>query len=49
MQDKDPFALAPGLSQLGYVTRREFGPDRHGLDVVIDFRRGGTFPCPECG
>jgi len=49
MQDKDLFALALGLSKPWYVSGVDFEPEERRLELLIDFERGGTFMCPECG
>jgi len=49
MQDRDLFALALGLSKPWYVAGVEFEPEKKRLELQIDFERGGTFVCPECG
>lgn len=49
MQDRDLFALALGVSKPWYVSLVEFEPEEKRLELVIDFERGGTFACPECG
>jgi len=49
MQDRDLFALALGLSKPWYVSSVEFEPEQKRLELRIDFERGGTFECPDCG
>lgn len=49
MHDTDLFQLALGLTPPWYVDRTVFDPGERRLDVYIDFEKGGTFPCPECG
>lgn len=49
MDTKDLFALALGLTKPWYVTRNELDTVKRQLEIGIDFERGGTFPCPECG
>jgi transposase len=49
MQDRDLFALALGLGKPWFVSSVEFEPEKKRLELFIDFERGGTFPCPECG
>jgi transposase len=49
MDSKDLFALALGLNKPWYVVRNELDTDKRQLDIGIDFERGGTFPCSECG
>jgi transposase len=49
MDSKDLFALALGLNKPWYVVRNELDTVKRQLDIGIDFERGGTFPCSECG
>jgi transposase len=49
MDSKDLFALALGLNKPWYVVRNELDTVKSQLDIGIDFERGGTFPCSECG
>jgi len=49
MKTNDLFALALGVSEPWYVAKIDLSPEEHRLDIALDFRRGGTFPCPECG
>lgn len=49
METHDLFALALGMKEPWYVASIEFSPDQRELVIGLDFRRGGTFPCPECG
>lgn len=49
MQDRDLFALALGLEKPWVVKSVEFEPEQKRLELCIDFERGGTFACPECG
>jgi transposase len=49
MQDRDLFALALGLNKPWYVRSVAFEPENKRLELQIDFERGGTFLCPECG
>jgi len=49
VDSKDLFALALGLSKPWYVARNELDTVKRQLEIGIDFERGGTFPCPECG
>jgi transposase len=49
MQDKDLFGLALGLSKPWFVSSVEFEPEERRLELLIDFERGGVFPCSECG
>lgn len=49
MDSKDLFALALGLSKPWYVARNELDTVKRELEIGIDFERGGTFPCSECG
>ena len=49
MQDRDLFGLALGLGKPWFVSSVEFEPEKKRLELFIDFERGGTFVCPECG
>lgn len=49
LRDIDLFQQALGLSWPWYVERSEFKAAERRLDIYIDFERGGTFTCPECG
>jgi len=49
MRDTDLFQLALGLKPPWQVSSSEFNPEQKRLDIKIDFPRGSTFPCPECG
>lgn len=43
------FALALGLTEPWYVAPLDFSAEDKRLEIGIHFRRGGTFPYPECG
>jgi transposase len=49
MNEKTLFQLALGLSDPWFVSDTKFDPAAKQLDIYLDFRRGSTFPCPECG
>jgi len=49
MKDTDLFQLAMGLTPPWRVMQCAFDKEQGRLDISIDFARGGTFPCPECG
>ena len=49
MRDIDLFQLALGLKPPWQVSSTEFNLEQKRLDIKIDFIRGSTFPCPECG
>lgn len=49
MRDTDLFQLALGLTPPWHVASCEFDPDKHRLDIEIDFPRGSLFSCPNCG
>lgn len=41
--------MALGLSDSWFVSDTKFDPAAKQLGIYLDFRRGSTFPCPECG
>ena len=43
------FTLALGLSSPWEVKELVFTAESRRLDIRIDFPRGSSFPCPECG
>ena len=49
MKDIELFQLALGLKPPWQVSSLEFNPEQKRLDIKIDFHRGSTFSCPECG
>lgn len=49
MRDVDLFQQALGVEWPWVVRRTEFSPEARRLDIYLDFERGGTFACPECG
>jgi transposase len=49
MKDIELFRLAMGLTPPWQVMQCAFDKEQGRLDISIDFARGGTFPCPECG
>lgn len=49
MRDIDLFQQALGLTPPWRVERSEFNPESKQLDLYLDFPRGSTFACPECG
>lgn len=49
MRDVDLLGQALGLMAPWYAERSTFDAETRRLDIYIDFRRGGTFRCPECG
>lgn len=49
MRDIDLFQQALGLTPPWRVVRSEFDPESKQLDLYLDFPRGSTFVCPECG
>ena len=49
MEQNQLFALALGLTEPWYVASLDFSAEDKRLEIGIDFRRGGVFPCPECG
>jgi transposase len=49
MRDIDLFQLALGLVPPWMVSDAKFDAEKKRLDIGIDFKTGGRFPCPECG
>ncbi len=49
MKDTELFQMALGLVPPWQVESCEFDPERKRIDIMINFRHGGTFVCPECG
>lgn len=49
MEINDLFALALGVKEPWYVAKIDLSPKDKRLEIALDFRRGGTFLCPECG
>lgn len=49
MRDIELFQQALGLVAPWYVERAEFDAAQRRLDLYLNFERGGTFRCPECG
>jgi transposase len=49
LRDTNLLQLALGLMPPWAVTRSDFDPEAHRLDIEIDFAPGGRFACPTCG
>ena len=49
MRDTNLLQLALGLTPPWTVTRADFDPEAHRLDIEIDFAPGSRFACPACG
>jgi transposase len=49
MRDIDLFQAALALEDPWCVKEAKFSAEARRLDLYLDFRRGGTFSCPECG
>jgi hypothetical protein len=43
------FTAALGLQPPWEVKSLEFNASEHRLDILVDFQRGASFPCPVCG
>ena len=43
------FTTALGLQPPWEVKSLEFNVSEHRLDILVDFQRGASFPCPVCG
>lgn len=48
MDQNQLFALALGLAEPWFVASLDFSVENQRLEIGLDFRRGGTFACPEC-
>lgn len=48
-QSQQLFKMALGLESPWYITDIQFTKAKQQLEIWIDFKRGTTFPCPECG
>ena len=49
MRDTDLLQMALGLTPPWQVSSSDFDSQQRRLDIKIDFPRGSTFTCPECG
>jgi transposase len=49
MRDIDLLQLALGLVPPWMVAAADFEAEKKRLDIEIDFKTGGRFPCPDCG
>jgi len=49
MRDTTLLQLALGLAPPWAVSRSDFDPEAHRLDIQIDFAPGSRFACPTCG
>jgi transposase len=49
MRDVELLQQALGAEWPWAVARAEFDAEARRLDIYLDFERGGTFTCPECG
>src|SRR5208282_4837155 len=49
MRDTALLQLALGLTPPWTVSRADFDPEAHRLDIQIDFAPGSRFACPSCG
>lgn len=49
VETRELFALALGVQEPWYVASIDFSPEKRELAIALDFRRGGVFPCAECG
>ena len=43
------FTMALGLKSPWEVRTLDFNADERRLDILVDFERGASFPCPTCG
>ena len=49
MRDTSLLRQALGLAPPWTVSRSDFDPEAHRLDIEIDFAPGSRFACPTCG
>jgi hypothetical protein len=49
MRDTALLQLALGLTPPWTVSRSDFDPEAHRLDIEINFAPGSRFACPTCG
>ncbi len=49
MRDTSLLQQALGLTPPWTVSRSDFDPEAHRLDIQIDFAPGSRFACPACG
>jgi transposase len=49
MRDTTLLQLALALTPPWTVSRSDFDPEGHRLDIEIDFPPGSRFACPNCG
>lgn len=49
MSTKELFAVALGLEEPWFVEDIRFDSDKRRLDIILDFKKGSKFNCPECG
>jgi transposase len=48
MKDTSLLQMALGLTPPWHVTRSDFDPAAHRLDIHLDFAPGSRFACPQC-
>jgi transposase len=49
MSTKDLFSIALGIEEPWFVKDITFDSEKRRLDIILDFKRGSRFNCPECG
>jgi transposase len=49
MDEKQSWAMAPGLTDPWCIERIEFDPGMKRLDLFLEFKKGARFLCPERG
>jgi len=49
MSNKELFSIALGLEEPWFVKEINFAPEKRRLDLLLDFKKGSKFACPECG
>lgn len=49
MSTKELFSIALGLEEPWFVKDITFDSEKRRLDLILDFKKGSRFNCPECG
>lgn len=48
MDENQLFVLELGLTPQGFIEKVSVDPEQMRLDLILDFKRGSKFLCPEC-